>query len=381
MKIIINGKMVTFSVHDRPNGNATIKFRVGDSREQFTASSGVRKRSKVTVSVATEAIEAWFSRQPQEPPKPAETGPSLDKEIASFIDEEYQYTVPEHRTGVRVVLQEMAALVPTNQLGDITKEMFRSTIKPTMEGRVKPHTWANKLSYIRKFLRWEVERENILRDPTIGVKPPPKESFGTHEDIWEDKWYSAIRAKLGEIREVGKTLQNILDDRWFTGMDTKDLWQLQPRKHLLRVTVDDNHGRPRDIWKVYKKRAKESEIIDQPIHKEILDRWIKRWDACGPDDILHPNHFESAKTWGKWFLDHVHDAQRELGLPLLDAKSIRHTFATRWAKLYVTSRGRKGPPLEELRKWMGHAPGSRILEKIYVKWGTWVSHEDYAEAA
>ncbi len=96
---------------------------------------------------------------------------------------------------------------------------------------------------------------------------------------------------------------------------------------------------------------------------------------------MHPNTFKSAKTWGKWFLNQVHSAQAECGIPLLDVKSIRHTFATRWARLYVSSRGQKGPPLEELRKWLGHAKGSRMLERIYVKWGTWVSHEDYASAS
>lgn len=382
MKLLINNKLITYSVHERPIGNASIKFRTEKGGKPFTTSSGVRKKRQVTTAVATLAIEDWLAKGPRDgSPDDVASKPSLREEIATFLQEEYQYTVPKHRAGVETILMEMASLVPTNVLGDITNEFFKSHIKAVLEPQVLPKTWANKFSYMRKFLSWEVERENLLRDPTIGVKGPPKESFGTHEEIWEESMYRAVRKALGNRRVNGQLFQNILEDYWHTGMDTKDLFLFQPKKHMICVTINDANGNPLQVWKIYKKRSKESEIIDQPIHKDILPRWLKRREECGPEDYLHPNKFKSADTWGGWVLEYVKKAQMEAGVPPLVLKAIRHTFATRWARLFVESRGRKGPPMEELRKWMGHAKGSRMLERIYVKWATWVSPEERGEAA
>ena len=382
MKLLIDGKLITYSVHERPTGNASIKFRTEKGGKPFTVSSGVPRKRQVTTSVAEAAILRHLPKAAPGGSRGAISGGlDLRDEILAFLKDEYQYTVPEHTTTVRTILGEMAALCPSGKLESITREHFRGVIKPTMESGLAPKTWAAKLAYMRKFFRWEQERGNLGVDPSIGIKPPPKELFGTRDVVWEDEWYRAVRKELLHIPHLGKSLVELLDDYWFTGMDTKDIGTLRPKRDLIQLTVADVNGRPLTVWKVYKKRAKEHEIIDQPIHKEILPRWIKRYHECGPDDRLHETGHNSAKEMGRLLRDHIHRIQRRLGLPLVDLKSIRHTFATRWAKLYVTTRGRQGPPLDELRKWLGHAPGSRMLEKVYVKWQAWVSPEALGEDA
>ncbi len=310
--------------------------------------------------VAPRVIEVWWSKGQQKAPEPVRKGLLLEDRIKVFLKDYYDpnYYSAGTIAGVEDNLQEMVALLPGFGLKEVTRKVFREVVVPPIKGRVKPKTWANKLSDMKRFFRWEMEQEDdnenphLEADPTLGTKRPPKTAFGTREVIWEEDWFPLVREALpGPLRPV-------MDDFWFTGMDTSDLYQLEPRKHLTK----DGKGN----LKVYKKRAKESEIIDQPLNSKIKERWVGRYESCKPGERLHTNHFASAKTWGNWFRKEVNKAQEKLGLPKVDVKSMRHTFATRHVKRLV--RGEKNAPtLDEIRRWLGHAKDSRVLEKIYAR--------------
>lgn len=382
MKLLVKGHLCSLSVHERPPANAYIKFRVSDYKDpnkQFTQTAGVPRKRAATKEVIKARLEEWFSKPENEAlfAPAAEAAPAADysAQIAAFIAEEYKYVVREHRDAVEVVLQEMASRLAERPLLEVSRADFKKLVVGPMEAAVAAKTWANKLSYMKRFWGWLVLEEVIEKDPSIGSKMPPKSAFGTHEDPWDEAWYQPVWEELGKDRWRGAHWQRVFEDVWWAGMDVKDVWQFQPRKHMLQLSDS--------AWKVHKRRSKESETIDQAISQTLpettLRRWVARFHECGPEDYLHPEGqtYSDSKSWGNQFLKVVKKAQVTLGLPHRDVKSIRHTFATRWAKKWVLSGGREGVPMDILRMWLGHAHGSRVLEKVYAKWRSF----GHAEAA
>jgi integrase len=135
------------------------------------------------------------------------------------------------------------------------------------------------------------------------------------------------------------------------------LYELKPRKHLVFS---------RD-WTLVKIRSKEGTTINLPLPSQIKDRWVARYNECGPNDLLYPDADKVLPdAWGKKFRLELHRAMKRLGLPKLGVKETRHTFVTRHVMRLI--RGEKNAPsLFDLRRWLGHANDSREIERVYAK--------------
>lgn len=336
----------------RARGNCRIWFKYRG--EPVFISAGTKK-PKEARQVARDKIRAWLTTQPKEAPQaPAQpaTAHPWKPTVQRYLSLEHEHSKEGTREEAGRNLDKLGAALGWPDAATVTKALYREKY-PALRDAVAPKTWANELGEHRRFAEWLVVEEIILRNFTDGVKRPPRSSFGRREEIYRDEWFQPIWEAL-ELK-----WRPWWEDHWFTGMDTKDLWEFQPRKHMAQVGAK---------WKIWKQRAKEAEWIDQPLSSRIAERWAKRWGECGPEDFLHPmgRRYANAKSLGNQLRKAVHGAQAKLGLPKLDVKTTRHAFATRHLLRLV--RGEKNAPtLDEVRRWLGHARDSRELERTYAK--------------
>lgn len=335
----------------RERGNCRIWFKW--KGKPVFLSAGTRKPKEARETLR-DKLRAWLASMPAEAAQaPAKPSPrAMEAEIRRYMLLEHEHSKPGTKEEAERNLRKLGDAMGWPDASALTKEAYRAAY-PALRDSVGPKTWANELGEHRRFAAWLVVEEVILRNFTDGIKRPPRSSFGKREEIYREEWFQPI------WNELELEWRPWWEDHWFTGMDTKDIWEFQPRKHMLKVGKS---------WKIWKRRAKESEIIDQPISSKILPRWVARWEECGPEDFLHPKgrRFNSPKSLGSTMRRDLHRAQAKAGLPLLDFKTTRHSFATRHLLRFV--RGEKNAPtLDEVRRWLGHARDSRELERTYAK--------------
>lgn len=333
----------------RERGNCRIWFTW--KGEPKFISAGSRKPKEAREALRAK-IRAWLESLPQEAPQAPTTPHPMKAEITRYMGLEHEHSKPGTKDEAIRNLETLGNLLAWPDCATLTKAMYRDAY-PARRDAIAAHTWANELSEHRRFARWLV-REEILRwDFTDGVKRPKRSTFGTREEIYRESWFQPIWDGMEhEWRDVW-------EDHWFTGMDTQDLWEFEPRRHLLPVG---------DTFKIWKQRAKETEMIDQPLNSRIKARWLARLEACRAGDKLHPSatRYVSAKSWGNQARKALHAAQKRAGLPLLDLKTTRHTFVTR--HLLRLIRGEKNAPtIEEVQRWLGHAKGSTEIHRTYAK--------------
>lgn len=312
------------------------------------------KKPKEARALAGEKIAAWLDSKAKikSVSRPLTVG-SWAESVKKFLLIQHAHSQPATRAGVAGILRDFAAAAEWTELNQANKEAFRTAWALVEVGRASK-TKANWLGVLGSFARW-LEAEEILdKDFTRGVKRPPKSSFGRRETIYQERAFQPI------WEELPLWARPLWEDHWFTGMDTKDLWEFKPRKDL--VNVGEN-------WKIWKKRSKEHEIIDQPLNSNIRDRWVKLWASSGPETFMYDDlhkRFSDEKSLGNMLRKSVYAAQARRGLPKLDIKSTRHTFTTRHV-LRLVNGEKNAPSLDQVRRWLGHAPDSRVLELLYLK--------------
>lgn len=304
--------------------------------------------------MAGERIAAWLdSRREAKKVSPLVKVDTWAAAVERFLLIQHAHSKPAYRAGVAGILRDFAAVAGWDDIGQANKDSFREAWALAEAGKA-PHTKANWLGVLGSFARWLEEEEVLGKDFTRGVKRPPKSSFGRRETIYKETDFKMI------LDELPLWARAIWEDHWFTGLDTKDLWEFRPRLHLVNVG---------DTWKIWKKRSKEHEIIDQPLNSNIRDRWVKIWVSSGPDSFMYEDlhkRYSDEKSLGNMLRKAVYAAQSRRGLPRLDIKSTRHTFATRHV-LRLVNGEKNAPSLDQVRRWLGHAPDSRILELLYLK--------------
>lgn len=337
----------------REKGNCRIWFTWKDKPVFISAGT---KRAKDAEKVKEARIREWWDKLPKESPgapKAPQTLHPWKVEAARFLKLEHKHSKPGYRDGVAQILEDFGAAAGFPDVTTMDKDRFREVWEGVEVGKAA-HTQANWLGVLGGFARF-LEKDDITgKDFTRGVKRPPRSKMGKREQIYSFDAFQPI----WEALELW--VRPIWEDHWFTGMDCKDLWEFQPRKHLVNVG---------GAWKIWKQRAKETEIIDQPLASRIKSRWIQAWEASGPEDFLYPEahkRYANEKSWGNQVRKAVYAAQDKLKLPRLDIKTTRHTFATRHLLRLVMGE-KNAPSIEQIRKWMGWAPDSRIGERIYFK--------------
>jgi integrase len=332
----------------RARGNCRIYFR-WKGKPVFV--SAHTKKEKEAGKAAPSIIKAWIEAK-REIVAPAPSLPVLTMKAAvdRYLALEHENSKEGTVTEAKRNLKKLGDALGWPNAPDISKTLYREKY-PELRDAVASHTWANELGEHRRFARFLVREEILLRDFTEGVKRPKRSTFGTREVIYQEGWFQPLWDELEhEWREAW-------EDHWFTGMDTKDLWEFDPQKHLSPV---------KDDWKIWKRRAKESEMIDQPLPSKIKARWIAAKKSGQTRLHASAGRYVTPKSWGNQIRKALHAAQRKLGLPLLDLKTTRHTFATR--HLLRSIRGEKNAPsVEEIQRWLGHAKGSTEIHRTYLK--------------
>lgn len=235
----------------------------------------------------------------------------------------------------------------TMPLKDISSSIFEA-ILPALRGASAPKEWANRLSVYKRFFKFCVDRDWILKSPCAHIKPPPKISFGGRSDLdlWTEERFEKVKAILPE------QFKDALDVLYFTGIDVGDLYTLLVREVLVK---DGNFI----IQKIRGKAKSRRELIQCPISSKIKSIFEGALIGKGPADRVLPFKNVSRKQFQDKFLKRLKLAQVAAGYKdTKDVKSLRHTFATRHAS--------RGVPMWQLKKFMGHTPESTILESLYV---------------
>lgn len=332
---------LSWAVIPRKRGSAQIRLRVGGT--QVAISTGVKNPADLSRSRQVELIRAWLSKRPAAP-----TG-EIGEEISRFMRLRYEGRAPKTIEDAERFLRRMVGVLKVSKVSDLTKprcERFKDALRASWKAK----TWANGLSVMRSFAKWEVGEGNLISDPFVNFRFPAKSEFGRRTEVWDLDRYLAVREELsGDDREIFTVMYE-------TGMDSSDIFQLR-KEHIVEFRPK---GKPK-FWGIHKARAKgksSREIIIQPLSTEaakILVDW-KPWDF---------SRYTTAQSFAANLLKRVHKAQVRLELPgRLSIKHLRHTFATRHAQRYLDGEG--GPPMEALRQWLGHSPDSRTLERLYV---------------
>jgi hypothetical protein len=332
----------------RERGNCRIWFK-WEGKPVFL-SSGSRKPKEAREALRAK-IGEWYAKLPKSaPPTPSLPVSSMALEIERYFKLEHEHSREGTISEARYNLKELGEVLGWPDTPALTKALYRERY-PALRDAVVSKTWANKLGEHRRFARFLVREEVLLRDFTEGVKRPKRSTFGKREEIYREEWFQPIWESL-ELH-----WREVWEDHWYTGMDTADLWQFDPQKHLVPIGAG---------LKIWKQRAKESEIIDQPLPSQIKERWAKARESGAR--FLHPSgqRYASPKSWGNQIRKALHAAQKRHGLPLLDLKTTRHTFTTR--HLLRMIRGEKNAPtVEEIQRWLGHAKGSTEIHRTYAK--------------
>ena len=358
MQLVIDGKVIHANLTNPKLGNCRIMFRV-DGRVH-TVNTGVRKSSDVPKPLIDKLVRAWFVKYLVPVVHPP-AGTPYRTAMEAHLRESHSHNSPGTIKGRRYELEKLGAVLNWPMVESITKEVFREAIPKLMVGKhtrkIAAHTWSNELGEYSHFANWLVDEDIIVKEFTRGVKKPGRAEFGRREEIFDEAWFKPIRDELPhEWREPW-------EDVWFTGMDSGDLFEFRPRRHLV---ISANVPK---IWKRRKKQKNSSSLmINQPLDIKLRTRWLAKYETAKRDEPLYENvkRFESAKTWGNTFLKAVHDAQTVLKLPLLDIKTTRHTFTTRHVLRLVRAE-KNAPSLMEIRAYLGHAPDSRMVELVYAR--------------
>lgn len=337
----------------RAKGNCRIWFQW--KGKPVFLSAGTKKPKEAREALRARLRE-WMDKLPKEAPAApvVTTAHPWEVEVTNFIKHEHKDSQEAYRDGVRQVLMDFGKAAGLPDVSAMNKDRFRE-VWDTIEGNKAAHTKANWLGILGAFARFlEDEIEGYPRDFTRGVKRPPKKAFGKREEIYRFDAFEPIWL------ELPLWVRPIWEDSWFTGMDLKDLWQFKPRKHLTNLAGD---------WKIWKQRAKETETIDQPLASKIKARWVKIHESSGPEDFMYKDlhkRFSDEKSLGNMVRKALYAAQKRAGYPRLDLKTTRHTFATRHV-LRLVKQEKNAPSIEQIRRWLGHAPDSRVLERLYLK--------------
>lgn len=332
----------------RARGNCRIWFMWKDTPVFLSAGT---KKPKEAREARLAKIREWYADLPKEKPSaPSLPVQALALEVERYIKLEHEHSRPGTIDEARRYLKKLGEVLEWPETTGLSKALYREKY-PAIRDALAPKSWANELGEHRRFARFLVREEILLRDFTEGVKRPKRSTFGTREVIYKDEWFLPI------WEELEHHWREAWEDHWYTGMDTADLWEFDLKKHLAEA---------KGSWKIWKQRAKEVELIDQPLSSKIKVRWLEKRDRG--EQYLHPSgrRYASAKSWGNQIRNALHAAQRKLGLPLLDLKTTRHSFATR--HLLRLIRGEKNAPtIEEIQRWLGHAKGSTEIHRTYLK--------------
>lgn len=314
--------------------------------KQVAVSTGEATEAKAK-EAASKVIFRWFEKQGEK--APVTVSAAFPDAVRGFLEAKYMSRKPATAKEAEIILRRLSGLL-NEDWGKLTRQTFKPVI-PKLKGDASPKYWKNILVTTRKFWRWAVEEKLAVEDVTLGLDGPRSIDFKIRQDIWEDHELESVVKELPE-REA-RAVQII---RW-TGLDPADLWNLKKR-HF----VKDKGG----VWKIVKLREKaksEKEIIDQPLSSKARDLLMGlHAKAKGPDTPIFPTSYRSAQVFTVLLWRKVSRVQGQLGLRTLHVKALRHTFATYHAERDV--------PIDVLRKWMGHAPDSRVLDRVYLHRGS-----------
>ncbi len=342
---VIDTLGISWSVQPRKRGSAQI--RVWISGKPFSISTGQKSVAALSKATQIRLIQDWLKRNPVVRQEAA----TFEGEVKRFLSLKYEGRRPRTVEAVRRDLERLQEVLGVTLVKDATKARCEAR-KDAMRGEMAPATWRDFLSRAAKFFRWQVAEKNLESDPLVNFRRPVKKEFGRREDVWDSERFEKTLALLsGEDREMLVIFRE-------TGMDPADLFHFDPKKNL--VEASEGAGKFWKIRKVREKAKSDAECVDQPLStaaKAILLPRRGNWYDL--------SRYGSAASFGCAIRKRIKAAQVKAGYSdPLAIKALRHTFATYHATRYLEGRG--GPPMEVLRKWMGHAPSSRTLEAVYM---------------
>lgn len=319
-------------------GNLEVRFRWGEFHPSISTGT---KDKREAANRAPALVEHWIAAQGA-----GKVQTPFAAAKARFRTELYLNRKETTWEGVDTILKRLEAVYPEatmdlRQLALSPKalppgELFRERLE-AFKGEAAPKYWAEILCNTRKFCRWAVKRGLMPADPTEGIPYPDKSTFARREETWAEEYFEQVLAALQGPDQARLTILR------FTGMDAGDLFAFNPKIHVVRDS--DGHL---VLKKLRAKAKRPTEIIVQPLCKRVIP-FMKQ---------THQGDFTDMHSFTSSLRDRVQRVMKSSRLPVMDLKSLRHTFATYHAERDV--------PIDVLTRWMGHAPGSTVLLRYYL---------------
>lgn len=355
-------------------------FRFSFQGKAYNPPTGSKNLTEATKIAKKFARDLWEEackaiREKSEQKEEIDQGATLSGTIAHFLRENYDGAPASTTAKISRVLGYLTSYAPSDYLRDLADKavwLGEGEGKPGILARYKsdhkpaPATWRDTLNYWKGLINYAVDNDLLPKNPIHKVKGPGSGEMGRRLDIWTTEQYETFIDYDGsdplyvECTLIAKIV------RW-TGLDEADIFQLTPR-HFIK----DRKGH----LTLYKRRAKAKRSQKECNYKQPIDPEIAPVikallaTAKGPDDRFMSRDYEdterSRNNWVGMISKRRHRRFASLfpGEKMLDYKHLRHTFAT-----YMAAFGGpdgKGVPIHVLREWMGHAPGSRVLEEVYL---------------
>jgi integrase len=292
-------------------------------------------------------IREWWVKNAVTEARQAGDPLPLSEAVSQYIRAKEPRWKETNKVVVQRILNGLKEVLSDIPIQEMTTDLFGSKLEE-LKGASSSKYWANRLSTFRSFFKWCIIMDYLYKDPTAGIEFPSRIHFGTRKkkDCWTDEEFEKVLTELPrEYREGLMVLR-------YSGIDVSDLFAL--KKEHFRKDAKENLK----LIKTREKAKSVAETYDQPINskiKPLINRRLKK--AKQDEDKLFKFSFETPRKFSSAIGKRVRRAFERLELEPKDCKSLRHTFAT-----YHVNRD---VPMIQLRKWMGHAPGSRTLEAIY----------------
>jgi site-specific recombinase XerC len=322
-----------WSIHEG-KGNLEVRFRFGTRHPSISTGT---KDEKIAKARAPGLIFKWLASRTK-----ATSEHPLQAAAREFLASQYADTKPDTAAEVDTILRRLAGAFPgLASVSELSPKAFQDGLS-RYRGTASAGYWTNIVVTTRKFCRWCVDRGYLAEDPTIGIKAPGK-GRGKRRGVWAEAYFAEVCAVVS-----GFDRECLMVMRW-SGLDSGDLHTFDPGKHLVR----DEAG-VLTIKKLREKAKTDEETVVQPVNSRILpylEARLKSGEGYGAG-------YASVRSFTASLRKRVQSAMERHSLPRTDLKSLRHSFCTYHAE--------RGVPLDVLRRWCGHSPDSRTLDRYYI---------------
>jgi hypothetical protein len=324
-----------------------VQFSYKGVQRAFNCQTGNKEDAKAK---AEELIGAYMDKV--DAGLQAGSNQNLDVVVREFLDAQYP-DKPETRSKIAQRIRVLQEALGTNKTADISEPLMRKTYHKIMKVRkYQKHYWADLITAWKKCFKFLKKMKYVSNEDFFEYIVAPKTStFRKFEEVISDEDFDKL------LPLFTKEDQNYLMVMRYSSMYQSDIYGLM-RKHF----KEDPRPGNKTGWLLVKARQKGKSVDEeheQPMHTKLVDILVPRIKACeNGDDKIFPEITETTfkkfgqNLWSRW---NWRFKKAFPGRKPLKLTVTRHSFIT-------SAIDRKVHP-STLRRWIGHSPRSKALER------------------